>query len=176
MGASGWHYVTPYDPSPEAALQKLRDDVFARGDYVKPGEIPHMREMGSLMGQFPLWLRMMMWGMNAVSWTSGAIRWLLTGSRGPRTIDEALELAAETGTHSILDITHTAMLRDFGAATPLSRKKLQQHFKTEQPTPEQAAAEVLDIGEDLQRWEAVYFTTYRDGQPCETWFVGCSGD
>jgi hypothetical protein len=36
MGASGWHYFVPYDADLSGALKKLREDVFARGDYYKP--------------------------------------------------------------------------------------------------------------------------------------------
>jgi hypothetical protein len=34
MGATSWRYYTPYDPDPAKALTRLRDDVFARGEYV----------------------------------------------------------------------------------------------------------------------------------------------
>jgi hypothetical protein len=33
-----------------------------------------------------------------------------------------------------------------------------------------------DIGENLERWQAVYFIVYKDGQPHEIRFEGCSGD
>ena len=33
MDASRWHYFTPYDPDPNAALQRLRQEVFATGQY-----------------------------------------------------------------------------------------------------------------------------------------------
>src|SRR5262245_49066134 len=33
MGASSWRFYTSYQPDPEAALQQLRRDVFARGEY-----------------------------------------------------------------------------------------------------------------------------------------------
>jgi len=33
MGASGWSYFVPYEADISAALQRLRADVFARGDY-----------------------------------------------------------------------------------------------------------------------------------------------
>jgi hypothetical protein len=36
MGATSWRYYTPYQPIPEAALQALRAEVFARGEYVDP--------------------------------------------------------------------------------------------------------------------------------------------
>jgi hypothetical protein len=36
VGASGWIYFTPYDPDPNAALQRLRQEVFATGQYTRP--------------------------------------------------------------------------------------------------------------------------------------------
>lgn len=36
MGATSWRYFTSYQPDPEAALQALRAEVFARGEYVDP--------------------------------------------------------------------------------------------------------------------------------------------
>src|SRR5262245_501755 len=36
MGATSWRSYTRYRPDPEAALQALRAEVFARGDYVDP--------------------------------------------------------------------------------------------------------------------------------------------
>lgn len=33
MGASGWSYYVPYQPDLEAALDALRERVFAEGDY-----------------------------------------------------------------------------------------------------------------------------------------------
>ena len=36
MGASGWEYVVPYQRDLGAALDSLRREVFAAGDYVEP--------------------------------------------------------------------------------------------------------------------------------------------
>jgi hypothetical protein len=36
MGATGWSYVTPYQEDADAALQALRQQVFADGDYESP--------------------------------------------------------------------------------------------------------------------------------------------
>ena len=43
MGASGWNYTTPYDPDPEVALERLREEIFAAGDYLPPGGIMRFR-------------------------------------------------------------------------------------------------------------------------------------
>jgi hypothetical protein len=34
LGATSWRYYTPYDPDAATALKRLRDDVFARGEFV----------------------------------------------------------------------------------------------------------------------------------------------
>lgn len=38
MGASGWRYVVPYQEDLEAALDALRRQVFADGDFISPAE------------------------------------------------------------------------------------------------------------------------------------------
>jgi hypothetical protein len=37
MGASSWQYFTLFQADPEKALQDLRQEVFATGNYQKPG-------------------------------------------------------------------------------------------------------------------------------------------
>src|SRR4051812_47782920 len=34
MGATSWRYYTPYRANPDEAIQALRSEVFARGEYV----------------------------------------------------------------------------------------------------------------------------------------------
>lgn len=36
MGATDWHYYTPYTPNPRDALKRLRRETFAAGAYQKP--------------------------------------------------------------------------------------------------------------------------------------------
>jgi hypothetical protein len=67
---------------------------------------------------------LLLFAARALSAVSVATRWLARGGRGPRTIDELLQDAAENGTHSILDIDHTADIPAFGCATPLSKQRL----------------------------------------------------
>ncbi len=38
MGASGWRYVVPYQEDLAAALDALRRQVFASGDFISPAE------------------------------------------------------------------------------------------------------------------------------------------
>src|SRR5262245_30246761 len=55
MGATSWRYYTPYKSNPEAALQALRADVFARGEYVDLTGAPAdaLRNMARRFGQDP---------------------------------------------------------------------------------------------------------------------------
>ncbi|MCA9007657.1 MAG: hypothetical protein KDA70_20470 [Planctomycetaceae bacterium] len=99
-------------------------------------------------------------------------------SPAPESIEAALELSAEVGTHSILDIHHVSPTPQPGAATPLSEDQLQTLFGTIQPT--RAMIESADqsglLHEYCEHWHAVYLTIYEAGQPMEYVFVGKSGD
>lgn len=74
MGASGWHYFVPFDPDPQAALQRLREDVFRRGQYFSP----KTKKPGLLKPA--------------------------KAAAAPKSIEELLALCKESGTHSILDV------------------------------------------------------------------------
>jgi hypothetical protein len=56
VGATSWRYYTPYLAIAEAALQALRANVFARGQYVQPAEsidellLPTVRRLGQNPG------------------------------------------------------------------------------------------------------------------------------
>jgi hypothetical protein len=178
MGASGWHYTTPYDPDPEAALQRLRAEVFESGDYLLPGEV--LRVPGEVLAGLPLRFRLALALVRAIGAAVRAYHWVTRGGRRPRTIEELLEMAGESGTHSILDIAHTADIPEFGAATPLTKHRHLQLFGTTTPTRAQVeAAQAAPAGPDegIRRWEAVYFVVHDEaGSPLEYVFVGCSGD
>lgn len=177
MGASGWNYNTPYDPDPEVALQRLREETFAARDYLPPGGI--LRFPSGILSGLPWKLRLTILVVQTIGVAMATIHWIARGCRQPRSIDELLEWCAENGTHSILDITHTADIPEFGAATPLSKYRLLKYFGTMAPTRKQvdAATHEADIGENIRRWEAVYFAVYdEDGTPEEYVFIGSSGD
>lgn len=96
----------------------------------------------------------------------------------PASIEEALELAGEMGTHSILDIERTSLAAGFGLATPLTRDELLQLFGTETPSAKDArrlekTGELCSLRE---RWEAAYFTVFDGGRPSAIVFCGNSGD
>jgi hypothetical protein len=53
MGASGWRYVVPYQEDLAAALDALRRQVFADGDFVSPAEegYPEPASVEDLLGR-----------------------------------------------------------------------------------------------------------------------------
>jgi len=94
----------------------------------------------------------------------------------PRSIETLLDRATECGTHSILDITHSAAHRMDGVAAPATSGELQRVFGTLQPTRKMVEAHWEQIAESLDRWQACYFIVYQYCQVHEYAFIGCSGD
>jgi hypothetical protein len=181
MGATGWQYTTPYDPDPEVALQRLREETFATGDYLPPGGIFRFPRTRDLPPGIPLKLRLIMAVFRALSALSVAAHWLARGGRQPGSIDELLVMTGENGTHSILDITHTADIPEFGAAIPLSKHRYMKFFGTMTPTRAHVDAALAEPGEGpgegVRRWEAVYFIVHDEaGTPVDYVFLGASGD
>jgi hypothetical protein len=99
-----------------------------------------------------------------------------TSNSSAEPIDALLDRAAESGTHSILDIERTARRRGFAFATPLSRTATRKAFGTERPTHTQVEDRWSDLAETLNPWQAHYVVVYVDGRPEEYAFIGCSGD
>ena len=99
-------------------------------------------------------------------------------SRQFGSIEELLEAAAESGTHSILDIQHTASGADFGVAWPAPGDVVRQVYGTERPSRVQVEVREGRISEamELERWQAVYVLVYDQGRPAEIYFEGASGD
>jgi hypothetical protein len=206
MGATSWHYFAPYQRDPEAALQRLRDEVFAQGAYEDPAGAPETylrrlyersgftaeqtqaaveemrRDQRYLETGAEEDLRAVSRGKRASLRQARQLMNLVGGTfrrprrRRPRTIEQLLERAAECGTHSILDITRTADRRGDGVAAPLDERELRRVFGTPDPTRDQVEARWDEIAERLGRWQAYYFAVYEDGEPREYAFVGCSGD
>ena len=198
MGATGWDYFVPYQADISAALQRLREDVFARGDYelgdefskeqlekvveqVRPELDPWIEKCREMAAGLPEDLRRI--------YMAGAQKFkrdLLQApqkvskpKRKPKTIKEALKRGAESGTHSILDIECISPKPKFGAITPFPQSRLMEFFGTETPTH----AQIMEVYESgaldefiCERWEGIYIVSYRDGVPDEIFFAGCSGD
>jgi hypothetical protein len=100
----------------------------------------------------------------------------------PGTIEELLEQESESGTNSILDITHVSAEPEFAAVSPMPPEMLRQIFGSEQPTHEMVEAKrgLPELSDDnplaYEGWQGAYFTVYRNGTPDEIYFVGSSGD
>ena len=101
-----------------------------------------------------------------------------TNEQLPKTIDQAREIAGESGTHSILDIDQVSNSPGFGIATPLKKEELITLFGTVEPSLEMAkyAAREGKLIALRESWEAAYFTVFSDGKPDQYVFSGHSGD
>lgn len=100
------------------------------------------------------------------------------GKKTPKTIEQARKIAAEAGTHSILDIDRTSTVKGFGLATPLSPGELVAVFGTERP-PSDAVRDKQkqEVLVSLRgQWQAAYFTIFEGNRPVEIAFCGRSGD
>ena len=149
---SEWSYFVPYEADISAALQRLREDVFARGDYAT-------RE--SLILSQRYWVEPLRFPVPK-----------------PTTIDELLE-QEEDGTHSILDITRISTTPKRKAISPLPESVLADFGLSGMPSHEQIE-DVYEFG-SLEKyvskpWRGIYIIAYEDGKPSEIFFAGCSGD
>jgi hypothetical protein len=147
---SEWSYFTPYDPDIAAALQRLREEVFARGDCLTEG-----------------------------SGTDEA-RYLVETPRlsKPANIEELLEQEKEFGTHSILDITRVSRTPQHRAVSPLPDSVLADFFSSDKPSHEEIenVYEFGSLGKYVNRnWRGIYIIAYADGKPSEIFFAGSSG-
>ena len=198
MGASGWSYFVPYEADITTALRRLREDVFARGDYVfgdgitdderkailekvRPEIDPWMKKVQEEAAKLPEPFKTKYLEM------AGRIKGEIMGGsptspkpkRKPKTIEKLLELQAESGTHSILDIVGISPEPKFGTVSSFPQAKLGEFFSSE--TPCRAEIEEAHDSGSLEefiskRWQGIYIVAYRNGSPSEIFFAGCSGD
>jgi hypothetical protein len=148
MGASGWGYTVAYEPDFEAALQRLRNKVFAEGDYYWFHEDEFIPE-------------------DERRPKPATMEELFTDPE-----------VQECGTHSILDVfgmTGPGEQPDYGLVHPVSAEEAREHIGTDRPT--RAHIEALDDNIPLQRWFGRCAVLYGDGgEPEEIYFFGYSGD
>jgi hypothetical protein len=151
--SSEWSYSVPYEADISAALQKLREDVFARGEYLTQD-----------------------------SFIDTGTRLIFPPARQtpkPSTIEELLEQEREYGTHSILDINCISPTPRRRAISPFPKELMVDYFRTETPS----SAEIYEVYEFgsleefvTKRWKGIYIVSYEDAIPSEIFFAGCSGD
>jgi len=198
MGSTTWDYFVPYDEDADAALQRLREQVFRKGHYQrftlsaddleffqeKPGMVdpaaPAEKQMEKQEGE-----TMLQWAMRVQRFLNGTASGAdAEASDKPDTIDELLEEQGESGTHSILDIQRVSEEPEFGAVSPMPSEELEKLFGTAMPSRKMvedklSSTDAHDLVEHplvSERWQGVYFTIYRAGRPDELFFMGTSGD
>ncbi len=174
MGATDWCYKTAYHDDPNIALQELRAEVFAFGRY---GYTTASIDLRDLPKGTPVAGRVL-FGVFAFASQIAAIgTWAIRGFPVAKSIDEALAIAGETGTHSILDIQKCSKGPSIGCASPVSKRLLLSAFGTDKPNDVDVTRwSAQDLSRDLERWHCMYFAVYRDGMPVAYYFVGSSGD
>ncbi len=184
----------PYEADISTALQRLREDVFARGDF-QYGDpvITEDQRMAFLEHVPPDWLqkvREQAEGLEEPMKTAflkqaEKMRDTISGGapvrrkRKPKTIERLLELQGESGTHSILDIGGISPEPEFSTVSPLPHTKLIELFGSDQPSHDQIErASSSGALEEFtsERWQGIYVVAYDDGSPSEIFFAGCSGD
>ena len=172
MGASGWSYFVPYEKDISATLEKLRQDVFQRGDYLLLEDWELLGEADDRIeaGEDPAVV-----DANRIAQRAALPK--------PSTIDELFEWNEESGTHSIIDMIGGVSIDPaFGTVSPLTNEQLRAAFGTGQPTHAQIEqwAQVIrghaPISDLRRRWEGLYIVIYEDDTPAELYFAGFSGD
>lgn len=99
----------------------------------------------------------------------------LGAEKHPMSIEEAVELGAECGTGSLLDISSVSEAPEFCAVCPVSREELREFFGTERPTFEQIEKNV-SFRDSFGRGEARAVTLYENGRPSRICFAGWTVD
>ncbi|HVU12283.1 MAG TPA: hypothetical protein VHD90_13450 [Phototrophicaceae bacterium] len=172
MGSSSWSYFVPYDEDINAAVQRLRQQVFEHGDYL-------------LLDDWELW------NESDARIEAGEDPLIVEADRRtkrdalpkPGSIDELFAWNEDSGTHSIIDMAEGASdTPDFGTVSPLTEAELRATFGTTKPTHaqiaqwEQSSPDGDPIGDLRRRWEGLYIIVYVDDAPSELYFAGFSGD
>lgn len=155
MGASGWEYVVSYQEDLGAALDALRRQVFASGEYVKPsfyGDVFDLPEPGSVDDLFEQ--------------------------------EQYWEFMGTSGTHSIIDVPEIVPVDftggEFGTIRPLSEAESVELFGAARPSHADyarvAGSERLDEYVTGDRWTGRAAVLWADDAPAEIVFWGYSGD
>jgi hypothetical protein len=152
MGSHPWKTVTAYDPDVVAALRRAQADVFARGEY---GFTYMMKNMYAAMNMpVPP----------------------LPPQQTARSIDEAREIAAESGTCSVLDVYEVGDAPGPGVAGPIPPERVRDVVGVDRPSLSELEASLDEFYEALDRGSAAYFVCHENGRPSQYLFIGMSFD
>ena len=177
MGASAWGYFTPYQADYEKAFRDLQQEIFDSGDYplytpTLPSSEEEYIERAYSLGIY-------------TEQDEGRLREQYREMREryskpkPETIEELLEWNAESGTHTIIDIsflTNDPDCTDLFTAIPLTQAQLLEFFETTKPTHQMILEKRSAILSLRRSSQATYIIVYKDDVPTEIFFTGFSGD
>jgi len=150
FGKLRWMYFTKYQADVEKALQELQTREFEAGRY------------------FPV--------MEYFLDDDNAEKTGSTRKKKYKTLRAAFAAAGEEGTRSILDMSGISSKPESGQlAYPVDPEKLIEWYDTEKPTREMLE-EDQSFFKILSRLEGCCIIVYKDGQPDEIMFAGCSAD
>ena len=163
MGASGWHYFVPYDSDINGALNRLREEVFKQGKYYKPALFYEklLQDIGDQLES------------DVVEGVEKSIEEYRTMPE-PESIDELIEMNAESGTHSIIDMHNVGSEPGFGTITPMPENMLIELFQTACPNHSQVEKQIDQMFNTIR--SCYYLLVYEDDIPKEIFFIGFSGD
>src|SRR5262245_11081348 len=152
MGSHPWKTVTAYDPDVVKALHRAQAEVFARGEY---GFAYKMRTAYAARNQpVPE----------------------LPAEPKARSIDEAREIGAESGTCSILDVDEIGNAPSPGVAGPFPQRHVRDVVGVERPSLSDLEAALDAVYEELDRGSAAYFVCHENDRPSLYLFIGMSFD
>jgi len=153
VGASGWEYVVSYQQDLGAALDRLRREVFASGDFVKPSGVFDLPDPGSVDDL-----------------TEQEEYWEFMGESGTHSIIDVVSVAP----------ADSAGPQDYGTIRPLSDTEHTELFGTAQPSRADydrlAGTERLHDYVTGGRWTGRAAVLWDNATPAEIVFWGYSGD
>jgi hypothetical protein len=153
MGASGWRYTVPFQQDVRTALDALRHEVFASGEYLKPDYYGDLYDL-----PVPVSLDE------------------LTGD--PRYLD----FLGDSGTHSIIDVQEVVMPdpagAEYGEVMQLGENEYAELFGTARSSRAQFEPADPKVLHDYvsQRWTGRAAVLWESGRPAEIVFWGFPGD
>jgi hypothetical protein len=174
MGASAWKYFVAYQKDILAALQELRQEVFASGKYYKASHgdwrgLPEAEIEQRLQKERPE-----VWEYYRHYWKS------VNSLPDPDTIERLLAWNMEEGTSCVIDMTNGISDEPkYFTVSPLTNQQLKEFFGTPQPTHAMIEEKIFARDGVLRlrrNWEGVYIIAYKDDTPDEICFAGFSGD